>query len=69
MSDNREEFVKVILLGESGVGKTNLINIFTGGEFNENEAVSLTSSFLLKKIIKNTLFNYGIPLAKRDYDN
>ena len=53
MSDNREEFVKVILLGESGVGKTNLINIFTGGEFNENEAVSLTSSFLLKKITVN----------------
>ena len=45
-----EEETKVILVGESGVGKTNLINIITGGEFNENENASSTASFLNKKL-------------------
>ena len=50
MLDSQEDEVKVILLGESGVGKTNLINITMGGNFNDNEIVSSTSSFSMKKI-------------------
>ena len=53
MSDSQDEYIKVVLLGESGVGKTNLINILTGGEFNENETLTMASSFLLKKIKVN----------------
>ena len=53
MSDSQDEYIKVVLLGESGVGKTNLINILTGGEFNENEKLTMASSFLLKKIKVN----------------
>ena len=53
MFGSPDEIIKIILLGESGVGKTSLINIFTGGTFNENEEVSLTSSYLLKKITVN----------------
>ena len=52
MSDSQEdeEETKVILVGESGVGKTNLINIVTGGEFNSNEETSSNASFLMKKL-------------------
>ena len=48
--EEEEEETKVILVGESGVGKTNLINIITGGEFNENENASSTAAFLNKKL-------------------
>ena len=48
--EEEEEETKVILVGESGVGKTNLINIITGGEFNENEKSSSTASLLNKKL-------------------
>ena len=42
--------LKVILLGESGVGKTNLINRVMGEEFNEGEISTTNSSFSLKKL-------------------
>ena len=50
---SEEEGIKVILLGDSGVGKTNLINIANGGSFNENQAVSSASSFCIKKLNVN----------------
>ena len=37
--------IKVILLGESGVGKTNLINISQGKPFNPNSVSSISSSY------------------------
>ena len=42
------EKVKVILLGEAGVGKTNLINISIGLPFNEDETPTYSSSFVDK---------------------
>ena len=48
-----EESIKVILIGDSGVGKTNLINVASGGAFNENEKSSLTASYLKKVITLN----------------
>ena len=42
--------IKVILLGNSGVGKTSLINIVTGGKFDENENITVTASYAMKKI-------------------
>ena len=41
---------KVIFLGEAGVGKTNLINITMGIQFNEEEAATASASFSTKKI-------------------
>ena len=45
-----EDEVKVILIGEVKVGKTNLINIAMGSAFNENEESTGASTFSLKTI-------------------
>ena len=43
MSDDRG--IKVILLGEAGVGKTNLIRAALGGKFNPNSSTTITNEF------------------------
>ena len=48
---NNKNAIKAILLGESGVGKTNLINVALGMEFDEYSSVTYCSSFI-KKVIK-----------------
>ena len=53
--------VKVILIGNSGVGKTNLINISTGGEFNEIEKSTTTASYSKKQFnIEGDLYNLSL---------
>ena len=47
---SEEYMAKVIFLGEAGVGKTNLINIIMGIQFNEEEAATASASFSTKKI-------------------
>ena len=50
--------LKIILIGNSGVGKTNLINIIQDKEFTENEGATPSCSFLTKKMtIDNINFN------------
>ena len=46
-----QDWIKIILLGESGVGKTNLINTITGKNFDPNSRSSLTSSYSKGSII------------------
>ena len=46
-----EKELKVILLGESGVGKTNLINRILGGDFKEGSITTRSASFS-KTIVK-----------------
>ena len=41
-----EDAIKIVLLGESGVGKTNLINVATGKPFDKNSNSSISSSFI-----------------------
>ena len=48
-NSNSKKEIKMILLGESGVGKTNLINVTLGHSFNENETPTFSNSFLEKK--------------------
>ena len=45
--------IKVILLGESGVGKTNLINVALDKGFDVNSESSIHSSFLVSKLDYN----------------
>lgn len=57
MSDDRG--IKVILLGEAGVGKTNLIRVALGKEFEEDTSSSVTSSFFHGKVlVNNKNFSY-----------
>ena len=53
--------VKAILLGESGVGKTCIINRYINNEFNESLEWTLGSAFFLKEIIKgNIKYNVNV---------
>ena len=45
--------IKAILVGSSGVGKTNLINVSVGKEFNEELKPTICCSLLQKNIIIN----------------
>jgi len=45
---NEPESVKVVLLGESGVGKTSIINQFTTKKFNPRCATSVSAQFITK---------------------
>ena len=45
--------IKVILLGNVGVGKSNLINVYIGQKFNPNSLSNLTSSLFQKELIIN----------------
>ena len=48
--DYNEE-IKVVILGESGVGKSNIINRYNGGEFNPNSLPNNSSFFMSKNLI------------------
>ena len=59
---SEEEFpYKVILLGNSGVGKTNLINTSNGSEFNSNEVATISSTYI-RKTLKINGQNFFIDL-------
>ena len=48
--DFQDYDIKVILLGNSGVGKTNLINRSLGNKFNEEEQTTTSASFFAKEL-------------------
>jgi small GTP-binding protein len=48
--DGNEEMIKIILIGDVGVGKTNLINVSSGRGFNENEKSTLSASYSKKDV-------------------
>jgi small GTP-binding protein len=53
--------IKIILLGESGVGETNLINIVMGQAFNDDEASSISNSYSEKKVtVNNKLYKLNL---------
>jgi GTPase SAR1 family protein len=54
MSDNNDQIdIKLILLGESGVGKTSIISRYVNDKFNDNFVTSSTMSYVAKIIEKN----------------
>ena len=56
-----EHDIKAILLGESGVGKTNLINVTIGHSFTENTSTTFSNSFV-EKIFEINNIKYNIKL-------
>ena len=52
MSNLEEEEIKVILVGESGTGKTSLINTAIGLKFEEGVELSTSTSTFVSKMIK-----------------
>ena len=55
MSDNEEEeetkkIIKVVLVGESGVGKTSIIKRLINNEFNFDRHMTIGGNYALKKI-------------------
>ena len=50
-----EKNVKIILLGESGVGKTSIILRYFKDEFNENMQSTFGSTFIIQKVVKDNI--------------
>ena len=53
MADDELNEIKIILIGEPGTGKTCLINVATGNEFNENSESTLLSTYVTKNMVIN----------------
>lgn len=51
--DNEEKELKVILLGECGVGKTNIILRYLKDEFNEDTITTTNSTYTMKTVKKD----------------
>ena len=57
--DEIENPIKVILLGESGVGKSSLIDRYCNNKFNENISQTFSASFCLKPMnYNNKKYNF-----------
>ena len=49
-ADDREDYkLKIVIVGDSGVGKTNLIRRFTYNEFNSNSKATVGVEFSNKR--------------------
>lgn len=59
--NQKEIEVKVILIGEAGVGKTNLINVSTGMKFDEKTKPTISSTFVRNEFTIDS-YNYIVNL-------
>ena len=60
-SNNTQDPIKVIFVGEAGTGKTNLINVSAGYKFNSATLTTRNCSFVPKTInLNNTNYNLNI---------
>ena len=61
MDFEEKESIKAILIGNEGVGKTNLIKVSTGEEFNEDEKTTINASSTNKTFTINKIeYNLSI---------
>ena len=56
---NKNKPIKVILLGESGVGKTNIIKRFKYNEFNESSS-STKALYFLNKLMDLNIYIFKL---------
>ena len=63
-NEKKEEEItfKIITLGDSGVGKTSIINQYITGKYNENTASTLGINFSFKKLSINKTHNITLKL-------
>ena len=61
MEESSDNEIKMILLGDSGVGKTNIISRYLKNEFKEKEISSSGASYAMKKIKINDI-NFNLNL-------
>ena len=55
---SEENNIKIILVGSSGTGKTNIIKAITNSPFSEDTSSTLTSAFVAKNMkIGNKIYN------------
>ena len=60
-NNGEKEPIKIILLGDSGVGKTNIISRYLKDEFNINSASTIGTTFGIKEFIRNNItYNLNI---------
>ena len=57
--------VKIVLLGEAGVGKSSLVNRYCKGTFSESYKITIGGAYLKKEIILKN----GNPLIFHFWDN
>ena len=62
MKKLEDEEIKVILVGESGTGKTSLINVAMGMKFQEGTELTTSSASFVTKIIKIGDKSYSLNL-------
>ena len=61
MGDSEQDSIKVILIGDSGTGKTNLIAVVAGYEFDSNSLSTTSCSYIQKKyMIHNAEYKINI---------
>ncbi len=51
----RRKLLKIILLGDSGVGKTSLMNAYVSSKFNSSYKATIGADFLTKDLILDSV--------------
>lgn len=72
MDDSDAESLKVVLLGESGVGKTSIISQLMEQEYNDEQTSTTGATFQLRQLIlERNLFalRYGIQQVRRNTEH
>ena len=63
------KLIKIVLLGQTGVGKTSIIRRFVDNKFEDKISATIAIDYEMKPMEykkKDTRFKYSIQLAKKD---
>ena len=65
MASRKKVLLKVIILGDSGVGKTSLMNQYVNRKFNAQYKATIGADFLTKEVTIDE--RLCVPLCRRPY--